>query len=329
MIWCFFAVAVLIAMIGAISLYCFRECFYSPRNRNIDPYATISGEQYDAVADRITACTARMDKVDYEWVSTVSYDGLTLWGRYYHVKDGAPIKLIFHGYRSPALRDSAGGWFLARKLGFNVLAVDQRAHARSSGTVISFGIKERYDCLAWVRYVNDRFGSSTPVILCGLSMGAATVLMASGLELPGNVAAVMADSPFSAPADIIRKVCRDRHLPDNLAYPFIRLAARIYGNFSLTETTAVESVKHATVPILLLHGEDDRFVPCEMSRIIYAACASPVQLQIFPAAGHGLCYITDPRRYEEVCTKFLWNIPSLQPHMKENDFVNKELREDG
>jgi fermentation-respiration switch protein FrsA (DUF1100 family) len=329
LLWFLIASASVIAAIGLACLYCFRECFFSSKNRDQDPYAVLEGPQYATVADRIRACTARMDEVEYEWVSTVSHDGLPLWGRYYHVRDNAPVKLIFHGYRSPALRDSAGGWFLARKLGFNVLAVDQRAHARSGGTVITFGILERQDCLSWVRYINGRFGSETPVILCGLSMGAATVLMASGLKLPNNVAAIMADSPYSAPADIIRKVCRDRHLPDALAYPFIRLAARIYGNFDLTETTAVASVQHAKVPILLLHGEDDRFVPCEMSRIIYNACASPCQLQIFPAAGHGLCYITDPKRYEEVCTKFLWSIPSLKPYMQNNDFIEKELNEHG
>ena len=222
MLWFLIAIASVIAVIGLACLYCFRECFFSSKNRDQDPYAVLEGPQYAAVADRIRACTARMDEVEYEWVSTVSHDGLPLWGRYYHVRDNAPVKLIFHGYRSPALRDSAGGWFLARKLGFNVLAVDQRAHARSGGTVITFGILERQDCLSWVRYINGRFGSETPVILCGLSMGAATVLMASGLKLPNNVAAIMADSPYSAPADIIRKVCRDRHLsaqsidlPDN------------------------------------------------------------------------------------------------------------------
>ena len=329
MLWVLFAFASIVAVIGLISLYCFRECFYSGKNRQQDPYAVLEGEQYTAVTQRIHACTARMDAVEYEWVSTVSRDGLPLWGRYYHVRDNAPVKLIFHGYRSPALRDSAGGWLLARKLGFNVLAVDQRAHARSGGTVISFGIRERHDCLSWVRYINSRFGNETPVILCGLSMGAATVLMASGLDLPENVAAILADSPYSAPADIIRKVCRDRNLPDHLAFPFIQLAARIYGDFDLKETTAVEAVKKARVPILLLHGEDDRFVPCEMSRLIYNACTSPAQLQIFPAAGHGLCYISDPRRYEEVCTKFLWSIPKLKPFMVNNDFVEKELNEHG
>ena len=90
------------------------------------------------------------------------------------------------------------------------------------------------------------------------------------------------------------------------------------GHFRLNAATATQAVRHAKVPILLIHGEDDRFVPCEMSRNIYKNCASPAQLHTFPGAGHGLSYMTDPLRYEAVVTEFLANIPALQAHLHKN-----------
>jgi len=324
-LWLILAAAVLIGLVLAISFYTFYVCFYSPANRSEDPYTLMHGKQYQAVQDNIIACTRIMDKADCQWVYTTSFDGLKLAGRFYNTADGAPLMILFHGYRSMTLRDCAGAYILGKKLGFNILAVDQRAHAESAGRVISFGICERRDCLSWVNFALNRFGTDTRIVLSGLSMGAATVLMASELPLPENVTAIAADCPYSSPADIIRKVSRDRNLPDALAYPFIRFGARIYGRFDLEETTARNAVKNAKVPILLIHGEDDRFVPCDMSRRIYSCCGSEAQLYTFPDAGHGLCYMVDPIRYEAVVIRFLSNIQSLRDHLEENKYAKEML----
>ena len=86
--------------------------------------------------------------------------------------------------------------------------------------------------------------------------------------------------------------------------PVVRLAARLIGGFSLREDSPVEAVKRAKIPILIIHGEDDRFVPCSMSREIHAANPDRVQLETFPDAGHGLSYIVDPQRYKRLVTGF-------------------------
>ena len=325
MLWVILVAAVLIGLVLCVSFYTFYICFYSRANRSEDPYALMHGRQYEEVKDNIIACTRIMDKAPCEWVYTTSFDGLRLAGRFYHTSDGAPLLILFHGYRSMSLRDCAGGYILGKKLGFNILAVDQRGHAESGGHVISFGINERKDCESWIRFAMNRFGNATKIVLSGLSMGAATVLMASQLPLPENVAAILADCPYSSPADIIRKVCRDRHLPDHLAYPFIRLGAWIYGRFDLDETTACSAVKNTQVPILLLHGEDDHFVPCKMSRQIHSSCSSPSQLHTFPGAGHGLCYMIDPIRYETVTIQFLRKIPPLRAHLEQNEYAKEML----
>lgn len=313
---------VLIALTLLISHYTYRIAFYSPQTHRATADDPMKGEQYEAVADNISRISHIMEKIPFEPVTIQSFDGTKLFGRYYHVKDGAPLEILFHGYRSCAYRDCSGGHALSRKMGFNALVVDQRAHGQSEGITITFGIKERKDCLCWIEYANSRFGTQTPVLLSGLSMGAATVLMASGLELPGNVACIVADSPYSAPIAIIEKVCKDMHYPVALCRPFIRLGARIYGSFNLDACNAKEAVSHAKVPILLIHGEADHFVPCEMSGEIAACCASPVTVHTFPDAGHGLSYMVDPVRYERVIYEFLCTIPALSGRISE-DFIRQ------
>ena len=294
------------------ALYPYRTAFYSPKGKHATADAPLQGEQYEQLSEHIYRMSHIMSKIPFEHVVIESFDGLKLSGRYYHVQDGAPIEILFHGYRSHAFRDCSGGHALSRKMGFNALVVDQRSHGDSEGKTITFGIKERYDCLAWANYVSNRFGKHTPIILSGLSMGAATVLMAANLDLPKNVACIIADSPYSTPGAIIEKVCEDLHYPVALCRPFIHLAAFVYGRFRLNGCTAKEAVQQALVPILLIHGEEDRLVPCSMSKEIAQVCSCPVAVHTFSGAGHGLSYMVDPVRYEKVVYEFLTSIPSLK-----------------
>ena len=82
-------------------------------------------------------------------VHITAQDGTPLAARYYHHNDGAPLAIIFHGYRGYAVRDGLGGYTLCTKLGYNVLLPDQRAHGYSGGHTITMGVKERYDARDW------------------------------------------------------------------------------------------------------------------------------------------------------------------------------------
>ncbi|MBO4915270.1 MAG: alpha/beta fold hydrolase, partial [Oscillospiraceae bacterium] len=241
--------------------------------------------------------------IPYERVSITSFDGLRLNGRYYNVRDGAPLVLMCHGYRGTPSRDFSGGADLCMGLGYNVLIIEERAHCSSEGHTISFGINERRDCVDWCRFAAERF--RTPIILVGISMGAATVLMASALELPENVRGIIADCPFTSPKAIIRKVGAVQGFPLGLTMPLAELGARVFGGFSLsTPADAAEAVKRAKVPVLLIHGEADNFVPCVMSREIAAANPALVELHTFPDAWHGASYLTDTPRYTRLVKDF-------------------------
>ena len=206
------------------------------------------------------------------------------------------------------MRDFSGGTRAYLDLGYNLLMAEQRAHCGSEGDTISFGVNEQRDAHAWIRYAQDRFGEDHPLALCGISMGAATVLLAAGLGLPDNVRGIIADCPYTSAEAIIKKVCRGAHLPAGLFYPLIEKSARTYGHFELSEADVTAAVKRCTVPVLLVHGEADHFVPCQMSRELAAANPSHITLMTFPDAGHGLSFLVDRPRYVEAVTEFLQRI---------------------
>lgn len=294
------AVAAILLMGG---YYTYRIAFYSPK-KGRDKISTFASHKYDPYRKEINRLFCQLSDRPYEEVSIVSFDGLTLFGRYYHVKDGAPLDIGFHGYRSSALTDFAGGSELSFSMGHNLLLVDERAHGRSKGRTITFGIQERWDADSWVRYAVERFGADTEIILYGISMGAATVLMAAGLDLPENVKGIIADCPYSSPKDIIRKVAKDMHMPDRLSWPFVKIGGRVYGGFDVDETDAARAVKQAKVPILIIHGESDSFVPCEMSDIVSENPAMITRCT-FPGADHGFSYLVDTPRYRKIVTDFV------------------------
>jgi fermentation-respiration switch protein FrsA (DUF1100 family) len=211
---------------------------------------------------------------------------------------------MFHGYRGTAERDLCGGVQRSFSLGHSALIVDQRASCRSGGNTITFGYKESRDCLSWVDFMRKHFGGDVRIILCGISMGATTVLMASGETLPKNVIGVLADCGFSCAKGIICKVIRQIKLPDKLLYPFVRLGAILFGGFDPNKADAAAALKNCRLPVIFFHGDTDDYVPCEMSRENFEACPSRKHLMVVPGAGHGLCYLLAPEEYLQALREF-------------------------
>ena len=262
------------------------------------------GEQYVPYHDVIRRCMELVRMEPYEEVSVYSHDGLKLAGKYYHRANGAPLIIFFHGYRCNSLRDGNGIFLYTKTLRYNILLVDQRVHGKSEGKTITFGIKERYDCFCWVDWAMQKFGPEQKIILAGLSMGAATVLMTADMGLPENVKGIMADCPYSSPKVVIRKVIRDMKLPVGITYWLAKTAAKLIGKFDLEETSAVEAVSNSKIPILIIHGDDDRFVPCTMSRECQKAGGDIVELVLVEGAGHGMSHCVDAKKYEEATLTF-------------------------
>ena len=289
----------LAALCLIVSYICFRMAFFVPEKIIIGPddYPIPDGEIYEPYREQMVAWMKEIRALPYRELTTVSHDGLTLYGKYYEFSPDAPLEIMFHGYRGSAERDLCGGVQRAFSLGHSALIVDQRAAGHSGGNVISFGANESKDCLRWVDKVNEVFGTETKIILTGISMGASTVLMAAGNELPQNVVAVLADCGYTSAEEIIKVVIRQMHLPPNLAYPFVMLGARLFGRFDLRQANATAALANCKVPVIFAHGDADDFVPCSMSKANYDAFAGTKALVIIPGAGHGLCYLADPEGY--------------------------------
>lgn len=295
-----------IAVVFGGAYYAYRIAFYSP-DAGRDSLPVMVSSAYDPYREEMRKLFRQLQDRPFEFVTAESHDGLLLSGRYYHVADGAPLDICFHGYRSSPLTDFSGGSSLSQELGHNLLLVDQRAHGKSQGRTITFGIKERRDVLQWVRYAVERFGEDVQILLYGISMGGATVLMASDLELPKNVKGIIADCPYASPMDIILHVGKGNPIPNWLIRPLVRLGAWVYGGFVLDETDAIRSVEQAKVPILILHGEADTFVPPEMSDIV-SVNPQLVSRHTVANANHGLSFLENTPQYCRIVKDFVYRV---------------------
>ena len=129
-------------------------------------------------------------------------------------------------------------------------------------------------------------------------------MMASAMELPQNVVGTVADCGYTSAKEIIKKVIRDMHLPDNLLYPFVRLGAILFGRFDPDSNSPIVSMPNCRVPVIFFHGDTDAFVPMSMSEENHAACTAPKHFVITPGAGHGLCFPVDVDTYVKEISEF-------------------------
>ena len=269
----------------------------------------LSGDGAMANAQRDAAAAAeRLAAAPHERVEITSRDGLKLVGHWFPCEGARRSIVAMHGWRSGWAKDFGIIAAVWEREGCNVLYAEQRAQGESEGTCMGFGMLERYDCADWVNWVNERVCPKLPICLAGVSMGATTVLMASALPLPENVCSVIADCGFTS-AHAIWKHVTERNL--HLRYGGLRKAAvetlcskKLQlrpGDYSTQEALRANE----DIPVLLIHGAADRFVPVEMSFENYEACAASKQLLIVPGAGHGMSYFVERERYE-AAVRQLW-----------------------
>ena len=293
-LWITLGVLGFLALAVLVTAYiCYRLMLYSPPRHmpGEDEYQIPDGEIYEVFREDMIGWTKMIRAYPYKEYAITSHDGLTLRAKFFEHKPGAPIELMFHGYRGNAERDLNGGVERCFRVGHSALLIDHRGSGYSDGNTITFGILEKRDCLAWVDFAVREFGEDARLILTGISMGAATVMMAAGEPLPPQIRYVLADCGYTSPKEIISKVMRDMKLPPALLYPCATLGARLFGHFDLNEDSPLEAMTRCRVPVVFAHGDADDFVPYDMSVRLCEVCTGRhKKLVTVHGAGHGLAF---------------------------------------
>ena len=277
---------------------------------DMDRTVKMAGTDWSQYGEMLAQRKAFMLAQPHEDVFVESFDCLRLHGVYFPAINDACDKkrlvICLHGYTSRSLQDFTGLTDYYFRHGYAMLQIDARAHGESDGEYIGFGCLDRKDLLKWIDWVIDYCGEDTEIILHGISMGASTALMASGLMLPKQVKGIVSDCAFTSPKEVFTHVLNTMyHLP---AFPAIQgadIVNRIFAGYGMDECNAKREVKKATVPILFIHGEKDTFVPARMCKEIYENCASKKQMLIVEGAAHGESYYKNTKAYEEALDEFL------------------------
>lgn len=249
-----------------------------------------------------------LKRANSETVEITAHDGERLVGHWHSCEDAKRIIIAMHGWRSSWTNDFGLISDFMFQNNCHILFAEQRGQNNSGGNYMGFGLLERYDCLDWIRWVNQQGYDNMPIYLCGISMGASTVLMTAGFDLPENVHGIIADCGYTSPNAIWKYVMENNlrlyydDFQGEIAADLCRKKIQI-GPKDYSCTSAMAKCK---VPVLFIHGTDDDFVPVEMTYENYKACVAPKRLLVVPGAGHGMSYVVDREAYEQAVIQF-WN----------------------
>ena len=244
-----------------------------------------------------------------ELVKIKSHDGLTLVGHIIEHPNPRGVFLMVHGYRSHAAYDFSCAAKAVHDMGFSCLLIDQRCHGYSDGERIGFGSLERYDVVRWAAFAEERWG--LPVVLDGVSMGAATVMMGGEIGYPKSVVAIIADCGYTTAGQICRKTLKDWFkLPPFPIYYAAKFFVRVLAKYDLDgadSRVGLAEIKKRGIPILIAHGKSDTFVPYSMSlenmKIFDGDERHTAELFTSDSADHAQAFLRDRETYLEAINR--------------------------
>ncbi len=301
-----------IGMISSISYFITKKLVGIALDRKADPQNEDSldklagSSEMKKIYDARNAAAEKLLVAGCESVMIRAHDGEQLVGHLYRASGAKRTIVAMHGWWSSWLNDFGiiAPFFFENDC--NVLFAEQRGQGESGGEYMGFGLTERYDCFDWICWLNDHGFAELPIYLCGVSLGASTVLMTTGFDLPENVCGVIADCGYTSPKAIWKHV-----MEKNLHLPYTGVFGRIVDDmckskirYSSDEYSCLKALENCRVPVLFIHGTDDSFVPVEMTYENYKACRSPKKLFVVPGADHGMSYLVDRDGYQKAVLDF-------------------------
>ena len=303
-------------ILGLLALYfllCLGLLFAFLRRRRDDPSSTLRMLEGTPMAGYLPAIRQAREWYPaqrHEDIFINSFDGLRLHATLIRQEHPRGTAILCHGYHSSGAADFSCAMRPLFARGFQLLVIDQRAHLKSGGKWLTMGVKERRDVQSWADWVARQFGPEHPIVLEGMSMGAATVLMTADLPLPASVRCIVADCGYTSPREIFTSVMRGFLPHPRLLLWGADLCCRLAAGFSIDGADARKALAKTALPVLLIHGEADTFVPCSMSRENYDAAAGEKTLVTVPDATHGMSYLVDESKVTAALDVFLdRNVP--------------------
>ena len=251
---------------------------------------------------------------DIQWLLTesnytdetlTSFDNLNLHAyKVLNQNDSNKWVITVHGYTSEGINMSsyAKNYY---DIGYNVLIPDLRSHGLSEGDYIGMGWDDRLDIIDWINTILE-YNPNAEIVLHGVSMGAATVSMVSGEDLPSNVKAIVADCGYTSVWDEFAYQLDDLFsLPEFPILNVSSLVAKVRAGYFLGEASTLKQVAKSKTPILFIHGdEDDLFVPYYMMEELYNATSSEKEMLTIKNAGHAKASEVDPETYWTTVSNF-------------------------
>ncbi|EGT0000004.1 alpha/beta hydrolase [Clostridium perfringens] len=202
------------------------------------------------------------------------------------------------------------------KNGFNVLIVNQRRHGKSEGKYSTYGFYEKYDVNMWIEYLKSRFGNDIILGLHGESMGAGTVM--ETIPLNDSIKFVIEDCGYSNFHELIgfqithayknrlvRKILRPSLIFANF---FMKTKAK----FSMKKIVPIDIVASTSLPMMIVHGKEDYFVPWYMAVDLYKAKTKGYkELYLVEGAKHAEALEVNKILYEKKIMTFIEKALSL------------------
>lgn len=274
----------------------------------VSGFITEKEEGSNSLESKYKSCMKWINEYGFERHTMINDRGQMLRGYLMRPKKPSDVYVFgSHGYRS----DGKGEWcyfaeFYLEKMGYNLFFVDHQSHGESEGEYIGFASHEHKDCLKWLSYMNNTFGSDIRIFLHGISMGSATVMLMTGSGLlPSNVRFTIADCGYTSAMNEFDYKIDSLKLPFRPIIPIVKAINRKRAGYDFQEdTNALAAVKKAEIPMLFIHGDKDLFVPTKMVYELHDACASEKDIFVVPGADHAKSYHVDKEGYEAKVREF-------------------------
>lgn len=240
---------------------------------------------------------------EVERVEIKSHDNLKLRGIFKQM-GGEKLAILVHGYGGNCHQMEPYAKIFATR-NYDILAIDLRCHGKSEGDDITMGENESKDLMLWVNKMLER-NPQYKIILFGISMGATSICLACGNQLPQNVVLAIEDCGFSNAYNQLAHVYFKSKMAIKPIFKIFYSYTKRTKNFDLKKVDGVKALQKCKIPMLFIHGENDDFVPTENLKTLSSQLPETrKETYIAPNSAHVQSYLNNPKSYTKVVENFL------------------------